>query len=41
MEDMKMLGCAFLEKYFLEDILGPIKYHVKAKKYLAREKKLL
>jgi predicted HD phosphohydrolase len=33
------VGCLFLEKYFIEDVLGPIKYHVKAKKYLAREKK--
>ena len=33
------VGCEFLEKYFIEDILGPIKYHVKAKKYLAREQK--
>jgi [1-hydroxy-2-(trimethylamino)ethyl]phosphonate dioxygenase len=33
------VGCAFLEKYFIEDVLGPIKYHVKAKKYLARENK--
>ena len=33
------VGCAFLEKYFIEDILGPIKFHVKAKKYLARDKK--
>ena len=33
------VGYEFLEKYFLEDVLGPIKYHVKAKKYLAREKK--
>ena len=33
------VGCAFLKKYFIEDILGPIKYHVKAKKYLARGKK--
>ena len=32
------VGCSFLEKYFIEDVLGPIKYHVKAKKYLAREK---
>ena len=31
------VGCTFLEKYFIEDVLGPIKYHVKAKKYLARE----
>jgi [1-hydroxy-2-(trimethylamino)ethyl]phosphonate dioxygenase len=33
------VGYEFLEKYFLEDVVGPIKYHVKAKKYLAREKK--
>ena len=33
------VGCSFLEKYFIKDVLGPIKYHVKAKKYLAREKK--
>jgi len=33
------VGCAFLEKYFIEDVLGPIKYHVKAKRYLVREKK--
>ena len=33
------VGCEFLEKYFIEDVLGPIKYHVKAKKYLVREKK--
>ena len=33
------VGCLFLEKYFTEDVLGPIKYHVKAKKYLARERK--
>jgi len=28
------VGYKFLVKYFLEDVLGPIKYHVKAKKYL-------
>ena len=33
------MGCSFLKKYFIEDVLGPIKYHVKAKKYLAREQK--
>jgi [1-hydroxy-2-(trimethylamino)ethyl]phosphonate dioxygenase len=33
------VGYKFLKKYFLEDVLGPIKYHVKAKKYLTREKK--
>ena len=33
------VGCSFLEKYFIEDVVGPIKYHVKAKKYLARVRK--
>lgn len=33
------LGYEFLKKYFLKDVVGPIKYHVKAKKYLARSKK--
>jgi len=33
------VGCTFLEKYFVKDVLGPIKYHVKAKKYLARKEK--
>ena len=33
------VGCTFLEKYFIKDVLGPIKYHVKAKRYLAREGK--
>jgi predicted HD phosphohydrolase len=33
------VGCSFLEKYFIRDVLGPIKYHVKAKRYLAREEK--
>ena len=33
------VGCKFLEKYFVKDVLGPIKYHVKAKRYLARERK--
>jgi [1-hydroxy-2-(trimethylamino)ethyl]phosphonate dioxygenase len=33
------VGYSFLEKYFIKDVLGPIKYHVKAKKYLAKEKK--
>ena len=32
------LGYKFLKKYFVKDVVGPIKYHVKAKKYLAREK---
>ena len=33
------VGYKFLKKYFIKEVLGPIKYHVKAKKYLAREKK--
>ena len=33
------VGYEFLKKYFIKDVLGPIKYHVKAKKYLARNKK--
>jgi len=33
------LGYEFLKKYFSKDVVGPIKYHVKAKKYLARNKK--
>jgi len=33
------VGCEFLKKYFIKDVLGPIKYHVKAKRYLARNEK--
>ena len=33
------VGYKFLKKYFIHEVVGPIKYHVKAKKYLAREKK--
>ena len=33
------IGYEFLKKYFSKDILGPIKYHVKAKRYLSRERK--
>ena len=33
------VGCKFLNKYFIHEVIGPIKYHVKAKRYLAREKK--
>ena len=33
------VGYEFLKKYFIKDVLGPIKYHVKAKKYLARDNK--
>jgi len=31
------VGYKFLKKYFIKDVIGPIKYHVKAKKYLARD----
>ena len=31
------VGFEFLKKYFVKDVLGPIKYHVKAKRYLARK----
>ena len=33
------IGYQFLKKYFTRDVLGPIKNHVKAKRYLARNKK--
>ena len=33
------VGYKFLKKYFIKDVLGPIKYHVEAKRYLAREEK--
>ena len=33
------LGYEFLKKYFSKDVVGPIKYHVKAIKYLARNEK--
>ena len=33
------IGYEFLKKYFVKDVLGPIKSHVKAKRYLARDKK--
>ena len=33
------LGYEFLKKYFIKDVVGPIKDHVKAKKYLARDKR--
>ena len=33
------IGYKFLKKYFTKNIIGPIKYHVKAKRYLAREEK--
>ena len=33
------VGYEFLKKYFVKNVVEPIKYHVKAKKYLAREEK--
>ena len=32
------LGYEFLKKYFINDVVGPIKCHVKVKKYLVRNK---
>ena len=31
------VGYEFLKKYFVNDVVKPIKYHVKAKRYLARD----
>ena len=33
------IGYEFLKKYFIKDVVKPIKYHVKAKRYLARDEK--
>ena len=33
------VGYKFLKKYFIKDVVRPIKYHVKAKRYLARDEK--
>ena len=33
------IGYEFLKKYFVKDVIKPIKYHVKAKRYLARDDK--
>ena len=33
------VGYKFLKKYFIKDVVMPIKYHVKAKRYLARDEK--
>ena len=33
------VGYEYLKKYFIKEVLGPIKYHVKAKRYLARNDK--
>ena len=31
------VGYKFLKKYFIKDVVEPIKYHVKAKRYLVRD----
>ena len=33
------IGYNFLKKHFIKNVVEPIKYHVKAKKYLARDNK--
>ena len=33
------VGYEFLKKYFVKNVVEPIKYHVKAKRYLARDEK--
>ena len=33
------VGYKFLKRYFVKDVVEPIKYHVKAKRYLARDEK--
>jgi len=33
------IGYEFLKKYFVRNVVEPIKYHVKAKRYLVRDKK--
>ena len=33
------VGFEFLKKYFVKDVVKPIKHHVKAKRYLARDEK--
>jgi predicted HD phosphohydrolase len=33
------IGYEFLKKYFIREVIEPIKYHVKAKRYLVRNKK--
>ena len=33
------MGHEYLKKFFKNDVVEPIKYHVMAKRYLAREKK--
>ena len=36
----EIIGYKFLKKYFSNKVVKPIKYHVLAKRYLARDKKL-
>ena len=33
------IGYEYLKKFFKKEVVGPIKYHVLAKRYLAKEKK--
>ena len=33
------IGYEFLKKYFVNDVVKPIKYHVEAKRYLVRDEK--
>jgi len=35
----EVVGYEFLKKYFVKDVVRPIKYHVKAKRYLVRDEK--
>ena len=35
----EVIGYEFLKKYFVKDVVKPIKYHVKAKRYLVRDEK--
>ena len=35
----ELIGYEYLKKFFKKDIMEPIKYHVLAKRYLARDKK--
>ena len=35
----EVIGYEFLKNYFIKDVVMPIKYHVKAKRYLARDMK--
>ena len=35
----EVIGYEFLKKYFVNDVVKPIKYHVEAKRYLVRDEK--